>query len=347
MKIEIGESLMLSWLRHVKECQIAQTNWKASSHWELKNQEKIEQLLNNSANCFSEKFSYDLFKSNSGLSQILAQAEIDALGITSDGTHSKIYAIDVAFHEAGLNYGSKEETVTRVIKKCIRTAMCIYGYFGLTSGTIIFASPKINPSVMIAINECMSDMTDVLKSADLDFELRIIANDDFRESILEPVLSMLGEVSDTSELFMRSLQMYNLFVNTETRVNKNQRASSPGRITPEIVKIENTDIDGLKEMKIGAIVRTVFRSMLEDGAVSHEEVKKMQTREYSKETFDIQFPLLLKTETTGGIKPVRYYANPVCIYGINYFLCSEWYEVPANNDRPYLMKWLILHKKSR
>ena len=30
MKIEMGESLFYSWLRHVKECQIVQTNWKVS-----------------------------------------------------------------------------------------------------------------------------------------------------------------------------------------------------------------------------------------------------------------------------------------------------------------------------
>lgn len=31
MKIEMGESLFYSWLRHVKECQIVQTNWKVSA----------------------------------------------------------------------------------------------------------------------------------------------------------------------------------------------------------------------------------------------------------------------------------------------------------------------------
>jgi hypothetical protein len=31
MKFEIGESLLLSWLNHIKECQIVQTNRKASS----------------------------------------------------------------------------------------------------------------------------------------------------------------------------------------------------------------------------------------------------------------------------------------------------------------------------
>ena len=33
MKIEIGESLALSYLKHVKKCVIYQTNWKSSSQW--------------------------------------------------------------------------------------------------------------------------------------------------------------------------------------------------------------------------------------------------------------------------------------------------------------------------
>lgn len=34
MEIEIGESLPYSWLRHVKECQIVQINWKVSPKWD-------------------------------------------------------------------------------------------------------------------------------------------------------------------------------------------------------------------------------------------------------------------------------------------------------------------------
>ena len=33
MKIEIGESLGYSYLRHVKGCWLVQTNWKASDNW--------------------------------------------------------------------------------------------------------------------------------------------------------------------------------------------------------------------------------------------------------------------------------------------------------------------------
>lgn len=96
-------------------------------------------------------------------------------------------------------------------------------------------------------------------------------------------------------------------------------------------------------MKIGVIARTFLRKMLEDGKVSKEEVVKMQTKEYSKETFDIQYPLLQKASLTNGKSPERYYSAPLQIYGEEYFLCSEWYEVSTNNDRPYLLKWLSLH----
>lgn len=97
-------------------------------------------------------------------------------------------------------------------------------------------------------------------------------------------------------------------------------------------------------MKIGVIVRTVLRKMLEEGSASLEEIEKMQTKEYFKETFDIQYPLLQKVVLTQGKSPARYYSAPLKIYGEEYFLCSEWFEVSANNDRPYLMKWLALHK---
>lgn len=96
-------------------------------------------------------------------------------------------------------------------------------------------------------------------------------------------------------------------------------------------------------MKIGVIVRTVLRKMLENGKVSQEEIEKMETKEYSKNTFDVQYPLLQKANLTQEISPTRYYTSSLRIHGIEYFLCSEWYEVPANNDRPYLMKWLLLH----
>ncbi|MEQ8198358.1 MAG: hypothetical protein ABRQ27_10175 [Clostridiaceae bacterium] len=114
------------------------------------------------------------------------------MGISFDENVSHIYAVDVAFHEAGLNYGSKEETIARVIKKFLRTAMCIYGYLGFNNGTIIFTSPKINPAVEQDMMKCADDISQVLNELGLFYKIRIIGNNDFAEKILEPVLNVLG-----------------------------------------------------------------------------------------------------------------------------------------------------------
>ena len=100
MKIEMGESLLMSWLRHVKECQLVQTNWKVSNKWELKNEDVLVALMQESSRVFESKFGYNLYKGNSGINQILTQAEIDVVGINFEGDQKHIYAIDVAFHEA-------------------------------------------------------------------------------------------------------------------------------------------------------------------------------------------------------------------------------------------------------
>lgn len=55
MKIEIGESLALSYLKHVKKCVIYQNNWKISSRWDTFNEEAVE-------NVFNKINEYDVFE---------------------------------------------------------------------------------------------------------------------------------------------------------------------------------------------------------------------------------------------------------------------------------------------
>lgn len=184
-------------------------------------------------------------------------------------------------------------------------------------------------------------MEEVLKAAQMPFDVRIICNEDFKDKILEPVMHISGDVTDTSELFMRSLQMVNLFADRATFTGRKQKTTSTEFQPPKGELLGNEG--SLSEMKIGVIVRTILKSLLEQGSVSEEEVKRMQTKEYSKETFDIQYPLLLPVQDSKVGRPARYYSAPITIRGNKYFLCSEWFEVPANNDRPYLLKWLTLH----
>ena len=220
MKIEMGESLFYSWLRHVKNCQIVQTNWKTSSKWTLQNENKLKEIKLKSEGYFNKKYNYQIYKGTKTLSQLLQQAECDIIGISIDNKgNSEIWAIDVAFHESGLNYNGKNTTVQKVINKCIRTAMCIIGYLNKKNGTIIFASPKINNSIMKELAPCIDELQKLMHELGYEFKFELIANGDFQEKIIIPMLKESDEVADTSELFLRSYQMIKMFENTTNKNN--------------------------------------------------------------------------------------------------------------------------------
>lgn len=341
MKIEMGESLFYSWLRHVKECQIVQTNWKVSSQWSLSDAEVLQQMMTLVDKHYSEKYNYAIFNRNASLSQLLQQGECDVLGVSIQPGDNKYYAVDVAFHEAGLNYGNRDTTVMKVLEKCARTAFCLHGYMSTKEAEIIFASPKINPAVLNDLAPCIDEMNNIFADKGYDFVFRIIANEKYKDLVLKPILLASDGVADTSELFLRSYQMYKMF-SVENSVRNTRTRSSVTK--SDVDEIDYTDADVYQELKIGQLAQKVLARMLCDGCATEEEITAMQTPEYSKQHFDLQYPLLrLATETE---TPLHYYAKPIVIYGTRYRMCCEWFEKKgANNDRPYLLKWMEDHKE--
>ena len=341
MKIEMGESLFYSWLRHVQACQIVQTNWKVSQHWELQHETEIESMMQVIDNHFKNKYGYNVFKRNVSHRQLLQQAECDAIGIKLNNSEIKTFAIDVAFHSAGLKYGNRSTTVIKVIEKCARTALCLYGYIDAKDTKIIFASPKINPPILNDLKPCISDLYNIFKENGFDFSFRIIANDEFNHQVLQPILKASNGVADTSELFLRSYQLFDLF--SDKKVSSKSASLQKGKTSSDI-EDEYINSDPYREMKVGKLAKRVLGKMLSEGAATEEEIEAMQTIEYSKKTFDLQYPLLVKSGGGGTI--THYYKPLITIRGVQYRLCCEWFEQEgANNDRPYLLEWIYRHSK--
>lgn len=94
------------------------------------------------------------------------------------------------------------------------------------------------------------------------------------------------------------------------------------------------------KLPIGKYVQETFKKLIIDNLIDKDEIEKLQRADYSKQTFDIQFPFLKKMFSLNSTERIRYWKNPIFIKGENYFVCSQWYEVPANNDRPYYESWL-------
>ena len=126
------------------------------------------------------------------------------------------------------------------------------------------------------------------------------------------------------------------------------KAKESAESKPKAQKVSNNKSESIDtssynpkwaELKIGKLANTVLRERLESGAASEEEVQQMQTADYSKQVFHINYPLLSKIRD-----PDRYYKKPLNIKGKNFYLCNDWYEKPNNNDRIYLEPWLEKHE---
>jgi hypothetical protein len=227
MKIEVGESLMLSYLKHVKKCTLYQTNWKVSSNWDISNEtfNKVQIIYDKIINHFD--FS-EIFK-KSELNQLIKQSEIDVIGMDSN---DYIYTGEIAFHENGLNYGDKMETKNRVLKKLLRSYLTLLAYFPNKKYEIIFASPKVNHAYEIII----SDYFNVLQKefSDENVSFKYVSNENFFENILKPTISESTNDSDTNEIFIRSIILNNLFENNKKRIiNENTLESKPFPISPD------------------------------------------------------------------------------------------------------------------
>ncbi len=103
-------------------------------------------------------------------------------------------------------------------------------------------------------------------------------------------LNASNSVSDTSELFMRSIQMYNLFVNDKQTIG----------LTKNTVRAKKTpaDFKGSEVINIGAFVRSSFERLIANDALTVQEIERLQRLDYAKRTFNITYPVLKKVDST-------------------------------------------------
>lgn len=209
----MGESLMMSWLKHAKGCHLVQLNWKPSTQWEpiynMNECEKIIKKLETKFSAINNEPQEKLLKNNK-LKQFLSQAEIDVLGFNY--MEDIFYAVDIAFHEDGLLYGNgAKETSRRIVSKMIRSALSLFTQFNVKGGEIIFASPKVFPGPLKEIEKDIDNLNIFMTGQGFEFDFKFICNEDFKENILEPIIKISEDVADTSELFMRAFQLQKIF----------------------------------------------------------------------------------------------------------------------------------------
>lgn len=204
MKIEIGESLVRSWLRHVEHCEFAELNWKPSPTWQAPDNIQAKTVFENALAEWPEAFGKNTF------SQFLKQAEIDVLGLNI--TNNKLHLVDIAFHSGGLNYGAQGKTGQRIFKKLSRSALIAQTYFPGREAIVYFVTPVCTPGIKKEVEAAYARACAVISSIP-DISFQLIIGSDFKTQIVDEVLALGSDVADTSELFLRSWQLIQPFLN--------------------------------------------------------------------------------------------------------------------------------------
>lgn len=115
--------------------------------------------------------------------------------------------------------------------------------------------------------------------------------------------------------------------------------------SPYDVEIKSVNFKG---KPVGKIVQGEFLELLQSGMIPAELINKLESKEYSKSMFDMNFPILMKISSENdkrkGVDHTgvnRYYAKPVYILGDLYLLTSQWYD--RNKDK--LIAWIYKYGK--
>lgn len=315
----MGESLMYSWLRHIKQCQITQLNWKVSDKWNLTVTNSLEKLMVEIQKKFDSPFGQI-----DNLQQLFKQSEVDVIGFNFNS--NTVYGVDVAFHTYGLRY---KDNVKNITKKMFRTLLTLDAYFDNTyKKEVIFTTPKINPNEYNLVVERIKEINKFLEEMELDTTITFISNKDFGEQILYPILSLSDEVADTSELFLRSYQLTKLFSNPNMKNEKNLLNDKQ-----HINKNPN-------EIPIGKLVKNTFNQLFKENKLNDSEIKNLMDIDYSRNVFAVKYPILKLIDLHINIDIQRkvndydrYYAKP---FSNKYLLCNDWY----STNRTYFEKWL-------
>lgn len=240
MKIEMSESLVASWLKHVKHCIIVNTNWKASPYWTPAiTDHEISEICNAATQYFIghgllileageldghlNEVGADVVDACSWQSMLL-QTECDAVGVAhSQGeTGMHVYAVESAFHRNGVQYSKRKSAWTQlhlsgadvtawnIALKMFKNALSMYRWYGKKDTSIVFVAPMSSVPVEQKIIEAVNVVKGFYHENQLDFDFELYfehatpgAAGSFSECVKSPVNLAASVVDDTSELYLR------------------------------------------------------------------------------------------------------------------------------------------------
>lgn len=335
MKIEIGESLCYSYLRHVKGCWLVQTNWKASEHWtKQRTDAELEAMFQE----MRGRFEVDggVFKKTVSVGQFMQQAEIDVIGIDQRGN---VHAIDVAFHEAGLNYGGG--VANRILKKMLRAYLLLAAYNPQGSKLhIYFVSPMVRKKAQADLEITFT----ALREQYSETEWHLIINEDCHTQIVIPTLDKANSVADTAELFVRASKLIHLSgtltAQPQPSLPQPDGHSNESGNPPNESVFPKSPAPG---SEVQPLVRDLMRTLLKESPnlLDDADLLNLMDSKYCKNQLALNIgnhALLRKRQQGRKVgNHDRYWAY---LYAGKFYVCSQWWKDNHTHNANSLLRFL-------
>lgn len=267
MKIEICEQMIQSWLLHIKQCQIVQTNWTISpllkilpsdindaynfviSTQDLLNKTLQEEYLKALQESIDEeekegkkkkvkKFTgLDIIKKNKA-EQFMRQCEVDVVGIRlGESKVDRVFLIDSAFHKNGLGY---HDVVATVVKKIIRAIVVSKVIFGdKIDITVGFASPECKPTPKAEILKVVNILKTITAVFYPNVFIEVYFNEDFAKEIYLPLKNNVEQLNNDNDLFIRSLNISVLAENRLKEIDSTKKATLSPKSSKKTNKLKS------------------------------------------------------------------------------------------------------------
>ncbi len=341
MKIEIGESLCYSYLRHVEGCWLVQTNWKSSEHWtKRKTDAELDAMFQEMRRCFDPDGG--VFKKTDSVAQFMRQGEIDVIGIDQN---SNLHAMDVAFHEAGLNYAGG--VANRILKKMLRSYLLLAPYNPPGSDLhIYFVSPIVRKGVQADLESAFA----ALREQYPNVNWHLITNENWYDQIVRQTLGKADAVANTAELFIRAVKLLNLSSTSPAR-----QKSDPSRLSLSLtdsresgnLSYEFSNTHSPRTPTTGQslqdLVRGLMKTLLEESPTLLEDADLRNLMDYWYCSRHLSLKIgnhALIRERQQGIKingHGRYWAH---LYAGRFYVCSQWWKSDSTHNANSLLRFL-------
>lgn len=324
MKIEIGEFLILSWLRHVRGCVVTQMNWSPSPAWAIARERELRAAFE-----AVRRFSDDTIGRSSfgqvDFESFVRQARIDVLGLRLDQHAGGIEAIavDSAINDTELPHGGAEETIVRLIQRMTRAGFALAAYLEPRQTSVVFATPWLAMAVRQEVQRHLglleSRLAEQRDHPVSRLRFRVIADGDFADEIVQPVLEHVDAVADTSGL-----------------ANQPQRSTPLGSAGNGSVPCgANRQIEptARKGSRIGEHVRRTMHELAASGRLTARIIGDLLDPRYCKARFNLGYAFLKPVDRSvplsrqGNDQHGRgcYWKKPLRVGDREFLICNNWF----------------------